>query len=235
MATPHIEAEKGAIAEKILLPGDPLRAKFIAETYLTDAVCFNRVRNMLGYTGLYHGERVSVMGTGMGMPSLSIYAHELIHAYGVKNLIRVGSAGAMREDLHLYDLVLAQGACTDSRIAFPYALNGTYSAIASWNLLSRAAKAADAQGKTVHVGNVFSTDVFYNPLNSSEAHWKKWANMGCLAVEMETYALYALAASAGVDALGILTISDSLVSGKETTSEERQNSFHAMMEIALAV
>lgn len=202
---------------------------------MDNPVCFNRVRNMLGYTGTYHGQRVSVMGTGMGMPSLSIYVHELIHEYGVKRLIRVGSAGAMRKDLHLYDLVLAQGACTDSRIAFPYALNGTYSAISSWTLLSRAAKAAEEQGKAVHVGNVFSTDVFYNPLNVQEAHWKKWAEMGCLAVEMETYALYALAASAGVDALGIMTISDSLVSGQETTAQERQNSFHAMMEIALAV
>lgn len=235
MATPHIQAERGEIAEKILLPGDPLRAKFIAETFLTDSVCFNRVRNMLGYTGTYRGERVSVMGTGMGMPSLSIYAYELIHTYGVKKLIRVGSAGAMRENLNLYDLVLAEGACTDSRIAFPYDLNGTYSAIASWALLSRAAKAAEAQGKTAHVGNVFSTDVFYNPLNSREDHWKKWAKMGCLAVEMETYALYALAAASGVDALSILTISDSLVSGNETTAAERQNSFQAMMEIALAV
>jgi len=235
MATPHIGAEKGDIAEKILLPGDPLRARFIAENYLEAPVAFNSVRNMLGYTGTYRGEPVSVMGTGMGIPSLSIYAYELIHAFGVKRLIRVGSAGALQKDLKLYDIVLAQGACTDSNVAFQYDLKGTYSAIASWNLLAKAAEMAKKQGKTVHVGNVFSTDVFYNPLNSEQHHFEKWAGMGCLAQEMEAYALYAVAAAAGAEALAILTISDSMVSGEETTAEERQNSFHAMMQLALAI
>lgn len=235
MATPHIGAEKGDIAEKILLPGDPLRARFIAENYLEAPVAFNSVRNMLGYTGTYRGEPVSVMGTGMGIPSLSIYAYELIHAFGVKRLIRVGSAGALQKDLKLYDIVLAQGACTDSNVSFQYDLKGTYSAIASWNLLAKAAEMAKEQGKTVHVGNVFSTDVFYNPLNSEQHHFEKWAGMGCLAQEMEAYALYAVAAAAGAEALAILTISDSMVSGEETTAEERQNSFHAMMQLALAI
>lgn len=235
MATPHIGAERGAIAEKILLPGDPLRAQFIAQNYLQDATPFNTIRNMLGFTGTYRGEPVSVMGTGMGMPSLSIYAHELIHEFGVQKLIRVGSAGAMTEALDLYDIVLAQGASTDSRIAYQFGLNGTYSALASWELLRAAYDAAQAQGKDVKVGGLFSSDVFYNPLNVSENHWQRWAHMGLLAVEMEAYALYAEAAAAGVDALAIVTISDSLVTGKETTPEEREKSFGAMMEIALAI
>lgn len=235
MATPHIGAERGAIAEKILLPGDPLRAQFIAENYLQDVKPFNTVRNMLGFTGTYHGAPVSVMGTGMGMPSISIYAHELIHEFGVQKLIRVGSAGAMTDALSLYDIVLAQGASTDSRIAFQYDLNGTYSALASWSLLQAAYEAATQQGKDVAVGGVFSTDVFYNPLNVQDAHWKRWAGMGLLAVEMEAYALYAEAAAAGVDALAIVTISDSLVTGQETTATEREQSFGAMMDIALAI
>lgn len=235
MATPHIGAEVGAIAKKILLPGDPLRAKFIAENYLEEPVLFNTVRNMLGYTGRYKGELVSVMGTGMGMPSLSIYVHELIHAFGVEKLVRVGSAGAMTDQLDLYDIVIAQGASTDSRFAFQYDLNGTYSALSSWSLLSKAVKAAEEQGKKVHVGSIFSTDIFYNRLNATETHWKRWAEMGCLAIEMEAYALFAEAQAAGVDALALLTISDSMVSGVETTAEEREKSFGAMMEIALAI
>lgn len=234
MATPHNQARMGEIAEKILLPGDPLRAKFIAETFLTDVVQFNATRNMLGYTGTYNGERVSVMGSGMGIPSIAIYAHELIHQYGVKKLIRVGSAGAFTDKLDLYDIVLAQGACTDSNFAYQYDLKGTYSAIASWDLLKSAYDAAKRMGQKVHVGNVFASDIFYNQLNAS-GNWKRWADMGCLCIDMESYGLYAIAARAGVQALTLLTISDSLVSGKETTAEERQLSFNRMMEIALAV
>lgn len=234
MPTPHNQAKKGDIAEKILLPGDPLRAKYIAETYLENPVLFNETRNMFGYTGIYKGERVSIMGTGMGIPSIGIYAYELIHEYGVKKLIRVGSAGAYTDKLNIYDIVLAQGSCTDSRFAYQYNTHGTFSAIASWDLLK---KAYDVSKDIcdVHVGNVFSSDIFYNKLNAEEGNWKKWADLGCLCVDMETYALYALAAEAGVDALTILTISDSLVTHAETTAEERQNSFNKMMEIALEV
>lgn len=230
MATPHISAEKGAIAETILLPGDPLRAKFIAETYLENPVQFNTVRNMLGYTGTYKGKEVSVMGTGMGIPSIGIYSFELIHFYGVKNLIRVGSCGAYNKDLKLYDIILGMGACTNSSYAHQYELPGTFSAIASWDLLYRAKQIADEKNIEVKVGNILSSDVFYNP---DYDIYKKWASMGILAVEMEAYALYCNAAAAGVNALTILTVSDSLVTKLETTSEEREKSFTKMMEIAL--
>lgn len=230
MATPHISAEKGAIAETILLPGDPLRAKFIAETYLENPVQFNTVRNMLGYTGTYKGKEVSVMGTGMGIPSIGIYSFELIHFYGVKNLIRVGSCGAYNKDLKLYDIILGMGACTNSSYAHQYELPGTFSAIASWDLLYKAKQIADEKNIEVKVGNILSSDVFYNP---DYDIYKKWASMGILAVEMEAYALYCNAAAAGVNALTILTVSDSLVTKLETTSEEREKSFTKMMEIAL--
>lgn len=235
MSTPHNQAQSGQIAEKILLPGDPLRAKYIAEKYLDEPIQFNATRNMFGYTGAYRGERVSVMGTGMGIPSIGIYAHELIHQYGVKKLIRVGSAGAYTDRLNVYDIVLAQGACTDSRFAYQYDLHGTFSAISSWALLKRAYDVAEAKNEKVYIGNVFSSDIFYNALNQSEGNWKKWAKMGCLCVDMESYGLYAVAAEAGVDALTILTISDSLVTGVETSAEEREKSFGRMMEIALEV
>jgi len=230
MPTPHNSAQKGDIAETILLPGDPLRAKFIAETYLDKPVLFNQVRNMLGYTGEYKGKRVSVMGTGMGVPSMGIYSYELIHFYGVKNLIRVGSCGALREDLDLYDIVLAMGACTNSNYAHQYELPGTYSAIASWDLLYKAKKVADEKNIPVKIGNVLTGDVFYSP-NPEE--YKKWQQMNVLAAEMETYALYCNAAYAGVNALTILTVSDSIVLKKETTPEERERSFTKMIEIAL--
>lgn len=230
MPTPHNSAQKGDIAETILLPGDPLRAKFIAETYLDKPVLFNQVRNMLGYTGEYKGKRVSVMGTGMGVPSMGIYSYELIHFYGVKNLIRVGSCGALREDLDLYDIVLAMGACTNSNYAHQYGLPGTYSAIASWDLLYKAKQVADEKNIPVKVGNVLTGDVFYSP-NPEE--YKKWQQMNVLAAEMETYALYCNAAYAGVNALTILTVSDSIVLEKETTPEERERSFTKMIEIAL--
>lgn len=230
MSTPHNSAVKGNIAETILLPGDPLRAKFIAENFLTDVEQFNTVRNMFGYTGTYNGKKVSVMGSGMGCPSIGIYSYELIHMYGVKNLIRVGSCGAYDENLNLFDIILAIGASTDSNYAYQFNLPGTYSATASWDLLSKAKKSADENNIVATVGNVVSSDIFYhdNPEN-----WKSWAKMGCLAVEMETYALYCNANRAGVNALTILTVSDSIVHHTETTPEQREKGFKDMMKIAL--
>ncbi len=230
MTTPHISANKGDIAETILMPGDPLRAKFIADTFLKDVVQFNAVRNMFGYTGTYKGKKISVMGSGMGIPSIGIYSYELINFYGVKNLIRVGSCGAYSEDLELYDIILGMGACTNSNYAKQYNLPGTFSAIASWDLLYKAKQVAEDKGIDVKVGNILSSDVFYNP---DSQVYKKWASMGVLAVEMEAYALYCNAAAAGVNALTILTVSDSLVSKLETTSHERERGFGQMMEIAL--
>ena len=215
MATPHNTANPGDIAETILLPGDPLRAKFIAETYLEDLVQFNSVRNMFGYTGTYKGKHISVMGTGMGMPSMGIYSHELIHVYGVKNLIRIGSCGAIRGDILLGDIIMAQASCTDSNYAHQYQLPGTFSAIADFGLLSTAKGAADRLHAVSHVGNVLSSDLFYT------------------GIEMESYALYCEAARAGVKALGIFTVSDSIVNGESLSAEERQNGFRQMMEIAL--
>lgn len=229
--TPHIQAgEKGAIAETILLPGDPLRAKFIAENYLKDSVQFNSIRNILGYTGTYKGKKVSVMGTGMGMPSIGIYTYELINFYGVKNLIRVGSCGSYREDVKVRDIVLAMSASTNSNYAAQYNLPGTFAPTASWELLKKAVDIAAEKNIEVKVGSVFSSDIFYNDDPNA---WKQWAKMGLLAVEMESAALYMNAARAGVNALCILTVSDSLVSHEETTAEERQNTFTQMMEIAL--
>ena len=230
MATAHISANNGDVAETILLPGDPLRAKFIADTYLEDVVQFNAVRNMFGYTGTYKGKKISVMGTGMGVPSIGIYSYELINFYGVKNLIRVGSCGAYSEDLELYDIILGMGACTNSNYAHQYDLPGTFSAIASWDLLYKAKQVAEKKNIDVHVGNILSSDVFYN---ANPKVYKKWASMGVLAVEMEAYALYCNAAAAGVNALTILTVSDSLVTKLETTSDERETGFTKMMEIAL--
>ncbi|NLY20029.1 MAG: purine-nucleoside phosphorylase [Tissierellia bacterium] len=232
MSTAHNNANIGDIAETVLLPGDPLRAKYIADTFLEDVVQFNTVRNMFGYTGTYKGKKVSVMGSGMGIPSIGIYSFELIHEYGVKNLIRVGSCGAYNDKLELYDIILAIGASTNSNYASQYNLNGTYSATASWELLSKAKNVADEKGIETHVGNILSSDIFYNA--DSDA-WKRWADMGILGVEMEAYALYCNAAKAGINALTILTVSDSLVTQKETTPEERQNSFSKMMEIALGI
>ncbi len=230
MSTPHNSAIKGQIAETVLLPGDPLRAKFIAENFLSDVEQFNAVRNMFGYTGTYNGRKVSVMGTGMGCPSIGIYSYELIHMYGVKNLIRVGSCGAYDPKLNLYDIVLAMGASTDSNYASQYNLPGTYSATASWELLSKAKKTADDNKITSYVGNVVTSDIFYH--DDAES-WKGWAKMGCLAAEMETYALYCNAARAGVNALTILTVSDSIANNTETTPEQREKGFKDMMKIAL--
>lgn len=230
MATPHIGANKGDIAETILLPGDPLRAKFIADTFLEDVVQFNGVRNMFGYTGTYKGKKISVMGTGMGVPSIGIYSYELIHFYGVKNLIRVGSCGAIQKDLKLYDVILGIGASTNSNYAHQYNLPGTYSATASWELLEKAKKVADEKGTHVTVGNILSSDTFYTE-DSTEV--ERWAAMGVLAIEMEAFGLYCNAARAGVNALCVLTVSDSIVNNEVTTAEEREKSFTKMMEIAL--
>ncbi len=229
MATPHNKANMGDIAESVLLPGDPLRAKVIAEKFLTDVVQFNDVRNMLGYTGTYKGKRVSVMGTGMGMPSIGIYSHELIHFYGVKNLIRVGSCGGIDERAQVGSIIIAQGACTDSNYAHQYQLPGTFSAISDYTLLKTAVEVAEKEGYPHIVGNILSSDLFY----TETPEWKLWKNMGVLGIEMESYALYCEAVRAGVKALGIFTVSDHIVTGEATTAEERQNTFTNMMKVAL--
>lgn len=229
--TPHIGAKAGEIAETILLPGDPLRAKFIAENFLTDVTQFNSTRNMFGYTGYYKGKRVSVMGTGMGCPSIGIYSYELIHFYGVKNLIRVGTAGALRPEVKVRDIVFGMGSCTTSNYVKQFRLPGDYSCICSFELLRKAVEAAEKKGLNYHVGNILSSDMFYNPELVQVG--TGWDQMGVLAVEMESAALYSNAAYAGVNALCILTVSDSLITGEVTTAEERQNTFTNMMEVAL--
>ena len=232
MSTPHIEAQPGDIAESILLPGDPLRAKFIAEHFLTDVMQFNRVRNMLGYTGYFQGKRVSVMGTGMGMPSMAIYSYELITNYSVKNLIRIGTAGSMQADVLLKDIVIAQAASTDSSFAMQYGLIGEIAAVPDFKLLIKAVKAADDQGLKYHVGNILSSDIFYH---FDKNNWKKWQKMGLLCVEMEAYALLLNAVNLGASALVINTISDSLVTGEHLSSEDREISFTEMMHLALGL
>lgn len=232
MSTPHNSANKGDFAPTVLLPGDPLRAKFIAETFLEDVKQVNTVRNMFGYTGYYKGKKISVMGSGMGMPSIGIYAHELYSEYGVETIIRVGSCGAYSPDCKLFDVILAQGACTNSNWSHQYGLPGTFSAISDFSLL----KAAYDKGKelsiNMHVGNVLSSDIFYN---DQPAVWKNWARMGVLAVEMESYALFCTAASLNKKALTILTVSDSFITPEITTSEQREKSFLDMMKIALEI
>lgn len=228
--TAHIKPEGVEIAETILLPGDPLRAKFIADTFLEDVVQFNGVRNMFGYTGTFKGRKISVMGTGMGMPSIGIYSWELINVYGVKNLIRIGSCGAMQESLGLYDVIIGMGASTNSNYACQYNFQGTYSAIASWELLDKAVKIADSKDIPVTVGNILSSDIFYN---ADPNAMKPWMDMNILAVEMEAAALYMNAAKGGANALCILTVSDHLITQEETSPEERQTAFTKMMEIAL--
>ncbi|MBO4848006.1 MAG: purine-nucleoside phosphorylase [Clostridia bacterium] len=230
--TPHINAKVGDFAKTVLMPGDPKRAKFIADNFLTDAVLVNDVRGVQGYTGFYKGKRVSVMASGMGMPSIGIYSYELFNFYGVENIIRVGSAGSLHKDLHIRDIVLGQAACTNSNYVSQYGLPGNYSPIASYKLLRKAADAAEKMGLNYMVGNVLSSDTFYDDSMGT----MKWAKMGVLAVEMEAAALYMNAARAGKNALCICTISDSIVNDEpETTAEERQTSFTAMMELALEV
>ncbi|MEK3788581.1 MULTISPECIES: purine-nucleoside phosphorylase [Paenibacillus] len=226
----HIAAKPGDIAETILLPGDPLRAKYIAETYLQDVTCYNEVRGMLGFTGTYQGKRISVQGSGMGIPSISIYANELITEYGVKNLIRVGTCGGMQEHVRVRDVILAQASCTDSSMNRHVFGGYDYSPIASFPLLKAAYDRGTAKGLKLHVGNIFSSDMFYR---DDKSVVEKLMQYGILGVEMETTALYTLAARHGVQALTILTVSDHLITGEETTSEERQTTFNEMMEVAL--
>ncbi|MBO6048119.1 MAG: purine-nucleoside phosphorylase [Erysipelotrichaceae bacterium] len=233
MSTPHNEAKNGDIAKTVLMPGDPLRAKFIAENFLEDVVCFNKVRNMLGYTGTYKGKRVSVMGSGMGMPSIAIYAYELFAFYGVENIIRVGSAGSLQNDVHVRDIILAQGSCTNSNFIAQYNLPGSYSAISSYDLLEKAVNKAREMGLPFHVGNVLATDTFYTADETTPA---KWTQMGVLGIDMESYALYTTAAYLNKKSLTILTVSDNVVNDEpDTTAEEREKTFTAMMEIALEI
>lgn len=231
-STAHIKPEGKRIAETILLPGDPLRAKYIAENYLTDVVQFNSVRNMFGYTGKYKGKEVSVMGTGMGIPSMGIYSWELINVFGVKNLIRIGSCGALQDNLKLYDVIVGVGSATNSNYGSQFNLPGTYSATASWKLLKKADEVASKKGIEVHFGNILSNDVFYN---ADKDAIKKWRDAGILGVEMESTALYMNAAFAKVNALCILSVSDHVFTGEETTPEERQTAFTKMMDIALDI
>ncbi len=230
MATPHIQAQKGDIAKTVLMPGDPLRAKHIAETFLENAVLFNNIRGMLGYTGTYNGRRVSVMGSGMGIPSLGIYAYELFHFFGVDNIIRIGTCGTSNTGIHLGDIVMAMGSSSDSNFAAQYELPGHISAIADYGLLETAVQTARREGAKFYVGNVVSGDVFY----SAGARGCAWDKMGILAIEMESYALYLTAAYLGKKALGMFTVSDeNYEGGKQSTPEERQTSFVGMMKIAL--
>lgn len=225
----HLSAEKGDVAETVLLPGDPLRAKAIADNFLENAVCYNNVRGMLGYTGTYKGKKVSVQGTGMGMPSLAIYVNELIQL-GAKNLIRVGTCGAYQKYLKIGDIIIALSASTDSNIntfAFP---NATYAPTASFTLLQKAYQSTIDKNLDVYVGPIFSSDIFYQ---DDPDHYKKWADYGILAVEMESAALYAIAAKHNCEALSILTVSDSLVTGEVASTKDREQNFLKMAELAL--
>lgn len=229
--TPHIGAEYGEIAKTVIMAGDPLRAKLMAERFLENAVQFNNVRGMLGFTGTYQGKQVSVMGHGMGMPSIGIYSYELYNFYGVETIVRVGSAGSICEDLHVGDLCLAMGTCTNSNYASQYELPGTFAPIADFTLLRKAADACDNFGYKYKVGNIMSSDAFY----SENPHNDRWMKMGVLAVEMEVAALYMNAARANKRALAILTISDHILTGEVTTAEERQKTFTNMMDVAFSL
>ena len=230
--TPHINATPSEIAKTVLMPGDPLRAKMIAEKFLEDAVLFNNVRGVQGYTGKWKGVSVSVMASGMGMPSIGIYSYELFNFFGVENIIRVGSAGAMSADLKIRDMVIGMGACTNSAYGEQYGLGGTYAPICSYELLKDAVALAKEKGYSYKVGNLLSSDTFYD---DNGERTMKWAKMGVLAVEMEAAALYMKAARAGKNALAICTVSDSLVTGEATTAEERQESFTDMVRLALDI
>ncbi|MBL6990205.1 MAG: purine-nucleoside phosphorylase [Bacteriovoracaceae bacterium] len=228
----HIGAKAGQIASTVLLPGDPLRAKFLAENYLEDVTCYNNVRGMYGYTGSYQGTQVSVQGTGMGLPSIAIYVSELITEYKVKKLIRVGSCGSLQKEVKVRDIVLAQSSSTDSSFN-KLRFNGMdYAPTADFNLLNQAYNFAKKQNMPVHVGNILSSDNFYN---ENPDAWKLWAQYGALAVEMETTALYTLAAKYKVCALSVLTVSDSLATGESTSSSDREKTFGQMMEVALSL
>lgn len=228
--TPHINATPDDFAKTVLMPGDPLRSKFIAENFLTDSKLVNNVRGIHGYTGLYKGERVSVMASGMGMPSIGIYSYELYNFFGVENIIRIGSAGGMQNHVKIRDIVFGQGACTDSNYVKQFGLAGPFAPICSYNLLSVAVEEAKNIGAAYHVGNLLSSDCFYGDNPNASSNWIK---MGVLAVEMEAAALYMNAARCGKNALAMCTVSDHLLTHEATTAEERQNSFTQMMEIAL--
>lgn len=229
MSTPHNAARKGDIAQTVLMPGDPLRAKFIAETYLTDVTCYNTVRNMFGFTGRYNGKRISVQGSGMGIPSIGIYSYELYHFYDVQSIIRIGSAGGIGPGVKVRDLIAGMGACTNSNYASQYRLPGTYAPIASWRLLRRADDAAKELGLTLKIGNILSSDTFYDDAGPADA----WTKLGVLAVEMEAAGLYMNAARCGKEALCLLTVSDLPKTGEGLSAEERQTGFREMMEVAL--
>ena len=228
--TPHNEAKLGDIAKTVLMPGDPLRAKFIAENFLEDAVCFNRVRNMLGFTGKYKGKEISVMGGGMGIPSVGIYTYELFNFYNVDSIIRIGSAGAISDNISLRDIVIAQAACSNTNYADQYNLPGIYAPIGDFGLMKKAVEVAEKENIKTVVGNVLATDMFYD---DREEAFKAWQKMGVLCGEMEAPALYMNAARAGKKALCILTISDCPLKGLSLSAEDRQNSFTDMMKIAL--
>ena len=234
--TPHINARPEDFAPTVLMPGDPLRSKFIAENFLEEARLVNNVRGVQGYTGKYRGVPVSVMASGMGMPSIGIYSYELFNFFGVENIIRVGSAGALSTDIHVRDIVIAQGACTDSRYAKSFRLPGTFAPIADFGLLRTAVEQAEKAGLRYRVGNLVSSDVFYGDMQGVDAEntaAAKWAKMGVMAVEMEAAALYMNAARAGKKALAVCTVSDHILTGEATTAEERQTSFTDMMKLAL--
>ncbi len=236
--TPHINADTADFAKTVLMPGDPLRSKFIAENFIDDPRLVNNVRGVQGYTGTYKGVPVTVMASGMGMPSIGIYSYELYNFYGVENIIRIGSAGGMQESIHVHDIVIAQGACTDSNYAATFHLGGTFAPIASYELLKTAVNIAEANGLSYHVGNVLSSDVFYGDLSDvrdEETPCSRWGKMGVMAVEMEAAALYMNAARYGKRALAMCTISDHLITGENTTSEERRVAFKDMMKLALEV
>ena len=232
MATPHINAEKGDFAKTVLMPGDPLRAKFIAENYLENVKEITSVRNMLGFTGCYKGKEISVMGSGMGMPSMGIYSYELYNFFGVENIIRIGSAGAIADDVKLKDIIFGISASTDSNYFSQYNLPGIYSPCCDFSLLKKGIEIAENKNMKYHVGNILSSDTFYGDDENSLLKWKK---MNVLAVEMESAALYMNAARSGKKALAILTVSDCPLKGESTTALERQNTFTDMMEIALEI
>ncbi|APH04728.1 purine-nucleoside phosphorylase [Bacillus weihaiensis] len=225
----HIGAKENQIAETVLLPGDPLRAKYIAETFLEDVICYNEVRGMLGFTGTYKGERISVQGTGMGVPSISIYINELMNSYNVQQLIRVGTCGAIQKDVKVRDVILAMSASTDSQMNRLTFGGVDYAPTANFELLKKAYDTGIEQGLNLKVGNIFTADMFYN----DNAELEKWAQYGILAIEMESSALYTLAAKYGRKALSVLTVSDHILTGEETTSEERQTTFNDMIVVAL--
>lgn len=230
MSTPHISANNGDFAKTVLMPGDPLRAKFIAEHFLTDAQCVTSVRNMLGYTGTYKGEPISVMGSGMGIPSISIYATELYKDFDVENIIRIGSCGAVRDDIHIRDIVIGMAASTDSNVNRQRLNQCDFAACADFSLLQKVVNTAESLAKKVHVGNIFTADLFYTPQPEMFALMEKH---GILAVEMEAAGLYGVAAEYGKKALTVLTVSDHIKTGEQTTAKERENTFKGMMELTL--